>query len=165
MKKAVLVGIALLLFLCSCKKQVAFEVKKSGFSCDAEVQYNETELKAKLFVGENGYFCAEVTEPEVIKGMKCEWSGDKVTVSYLGISKDIDPDSIPYFNYAKLVRDILGGLSENVNAIAQKDTFVYNGTGKYGDYQIEFRADGFPIKLELPSASLTVTFSNFQYVS
>ena len=140
-------------------------MKKSGFSCDADVAYNETELKAKLFVGENGYFCAEITYPEVIEGMKCEWSGERVTLSYLGITKDIDPESIPYFNYARLVRDILGGLAENVVASALKDTFVYNGTGKYGDYQIEFRADGFPIKLELPSASLVVAFYNFQYVS
>lgn len=165
MKKAVLMGIVLLMFLCSCKKQVEFEVKKSGFSCDSNVTYNETELKAKLFVGENGYFCAEITEPEVLRGMKCEWSGDTVTVSYLGIKKDIDPESIPYFNYAKLIRDILSGLAGNVVATATNDSFTYNGTGKYGDYQIVFRADGFPIKLSLPSASLVVTFSNFQYLS
>ncbi|MBR5451566.1 MAG: hypothetical protein IKV36_01055 [Clostridia bacterium] len=165
MKKAVLVGMILLVLLCSCKKQVDFEVKKSGFSCDAEVVYNETELKAKLFVGENGYFCAEVTEPEALNGMKCEWSGDKVTVSYLGIKQDIDPENIPYFNYAKLIRDILGDLSSNLITTATNDYFTYNGTGIYGDYRIEFRADGFPIKLHLPSASLTVTFTNFQYVS
>lgn len=165
MKRAVFAILILAVFLCSCKKQVAFEVKSSGFRCDAHIEYNETELDAKLQVGENGVFCAEVTAPPALEGMKLDWSGDMVTVSFLGIKKEVDPESIPYFNYAKLIRDILGNLSANVQATIVGEGYTYNGCGRYGDYEIEFRADGFPIKITLPSADLTVTLSNFEYVS
>ena len=164
MKRAVFTVMILVVFLCSCKKQVSFEAKTSGFRCDAHVEYNQTELECELGVGENGDFYAEIQAPQSLKGMKLEWKAEKVTVSYLGISKEIDPDSIPYFNYAKTIRSVLGEVKGSLLATAENLGYSYSGVGSSGEYEIEFRADGFPIKISVPSSGLCVTLSNFEYV-
>lgn len=164
MKRAVFTVMILVVCLCSCKKQVAFEAKTSGFRCDAHVEYNQTELDCRLGIGENGDFYAEIQKPKSLDGMALEWSGDKVKVHYLGISKEIDSESIPYFNYAKTLRGILKGLKGEILAVAEANGYTYKGNAGGGDYEIEFRADGFPIKITVPNSGLTVTFSNFEYV-
>ena len=164
MKRAVFTVMILVVFLCSCKKQVPFEAKTSGFRCYAEVEYNQTELECELGVGENGDFYAEIISPKALKGLRLEWVGETVTASYLGIEKEIDPSSIPYFNYAKTIRSVLGEVKGSLLATAENLGYSYSGVGSSGEYEIEFRADGFPIKINIPSSGLCVTLSDFEYV-
>ncbi len=164
MKKLILPIITLLLFTTACSEQSSFEPQKCGFSCDAKVVYNETEFEAEIAVGENGVFSAEVTSPATIKGLKAEYGGEKVKLSYLGIETEILPEEIPYFNYVSALREILLSLENRLETTKSDNNFAYSGECSKGKYDILFRAVGFPIKIDLPSHDLTVTLENFQYV-
>ena len=148
----------------ACSEHSSFEPQKCGFSCDAAVVYNETEFEAKITVGENGVFGAVVTNPAAIKGLRAEYGGEKVKLSYLGIETELLPEEIPYFNYVSTLREILLSLENQLETKKSGEGVTYSGECSKGKYDILFRADGFPIKIDLPSHDLTVTLKNFQYV-
>lgn len=160
------VAVSLLLIVSGCNKTntAEIEVKANGFSCKALVDYNDISLESELRIEQNGIFSATITSPETLCGMKCEWNGEKVKLSYLGIEKELDTDALPYFNYASTIREILSNVGYRVTAEKMGNGYEYNGNCEKGKYTVLFRADGFPIKFELPSADLTVELSDFEYI-
>ena len=148
---------------CGCSKKQEIEPRTAGFSCKAQVHCSGTEFTCDLMIGENGTASAKITEPSSLKGLSCSYNGDKMTLSYLGIKKEIDPSQYTEFGYFSEVRRILLSVPENAEAAVKNGAYTYEGECSAGSYTIEFRADGFPVKVTLPSEDLTVTFSDFEY--
>ncbi len=164
MKKLILPIVIFAFVLTGCSSKVGFEPKSAGFSCLADVDYNGTKFSAKLHVGENGVFSAEVTEPSYLKGMSVKYEGENVEISYLGIETEVSPDTIPYFNYVSSLREVLLSVKDKLEIEKNGDKYSYSGETAKGKYDIEFRADGFPVKISIPTHNLTVTLKNFEYV-
>lgn len=140
------------------------EVRTSGFSATAAVSCGEKSITADFNIGLMGDMTATVLSPKSLEGMTVKWIGDKVTLSFLGIEKETDPQSLPYFNYASCIRDALLSIGESVTARKEENGYFYEGSCAKGDYTVLFRADGFPVTLCLPFAGVEVTFSDFEYI-
>ncbi len=152
------------IIFCSCKKQEKFEPQTSGFSCEALIDTGEMKFNCKIKIGNSGDFCAEMTAPEILKGMKCEYINDKVKVSFLGIEKELPADALPYFNYAGIIKSVLGSIGSSIEAVRNDNGYSYDSRSSKGNFHIKFRADGFPIEIDVPSANLTVILNNFEYI-
>lgn len=153
-----------MVILTGCSSKKAIQPITSGFSCDAYVDYGDTNIVCKLEIANAGTFKAKITEPAILNGMEFTWDGNEFNLTYLGIKTDIDKSALPSSDFIVAIRNILAGIGNVSTEVQRKsEDYLLEGQSELGNYRLYFRADGFPVKLSVPSIDLLVEFKNIQY--
>lgn len=152
-----------LLFI-GCSRKPSAEPISADFVCDFRAQYNDMTAEGTLTRRTAGTLLLEFSKPETLDGLSAEWDGEKVTLQYLGLSYDVDPDKLPESALGEgLLSAFDAVLREEGTKTEQDGKVTVTGiTGKAEYTYVYDSASGAPLSLSIPSVPLTVTFSNIQ---
>ena len=110
-----------------------------------------------------GTLSLDIDEPETLKGMTMQWDGETVSVKMYGLSFGLDPAAVPE---TALGRSLLAALDAALHPSGEgkvtENGLVTNGEAAGGAFTITSDPEtGSLLSLELPSAQLKATFTNF----
>lgn len=135
----------------------------TGFECDADLTYRDMQVKGHLTRLTTGTLTLDIDEPETLKGMTMQWDGETVSVKMYGLSFGLDPAAVPE---TALGRSLLAALDAALHPSGEgkvtENGLVTNGEAAGGTFTITSDPEtGSLLSLELPSAQLKATFTNF----
>lgn len=135
----------------------------TGFECDADVTYRDMQVKGHLTRLTTGTLTLDIDEPETLKGMTMQWDGETVSVKMYGLSFGLDPAAVPE---TALGRSLLAALDAALHPSGEgtvtENGLVTNGQAAGGTFTITSDPEtGSLLSLEIPSAQLKATFTNF----
>lgn len=135
----------------------------SDFSCEADIHYQDMNLKGTLSRTTAGTLAMTFSEPETLKGITAEWNGDTVSASLYGLSFDLSPDTLPAGALGKVLTDALDtALRSPDDGTLTEEGWRWEGSGQNGTVTIlSDPDDGSLLSMEVPSVPLTATFSGF----
>lgn len=135
----------------------------SDFSCEADIRYQDMNLKGTLSRTTAGTLAMTFSEPETLKGITAEWNGETVSASLYGLSFDLSPDTLPTGALGKVLTDALdAALRAPGDGTLTEDGLRWEGTGQNGTITIlSDPDDGSLLSMEVPSIPLTASFSDF----
>lgn len=149
----------MVIFLCGCKGKEA-EPQLAGISFDASLRYGTYECEANIELGENGQSKAVLLAPESVKGAELLFSGEGISVNYMGIS--YTPQSkLPNETVNSVLSTILSYASKGAQKAAEREGLyvLENNVAGYS-YKLYMTESGLPVKLECDDAELYAEFSN-----
>ncbi len=156
---------AFVIVLAGCnRKKSAAEPVSVDFICDFHAQYNDLSAKGVLTRRTAGTLLLEFSEPETLAGLSAEWDGETVTLQYMGLSYDIDPDTLPESALGEGLIAAFDAALRGEGARQETDGRVtVTGLSGNAEYAYVYDAEtGTPLSLSVPSLPLTVTFTNVQ---
>lgn len=154
-----------LVMFCSCKKGESnqISVADAGYVCRATLDYKDLTLSAELEVIGGGVFSIEITEPEVLSTLRFDFDNSEMAVSYHGLKSNI-PLSVENMGFAELMNSAFLKLTTGSPvAVQQGDSFVLEGQSNDYDFSVLLNKQGFPVKINIPEAELSATFSDWNY--
>jgi len=156
--------LALMVILPGCSSKKVIQPITRGFSCDAYATYGDMDIVCTIAITAAGTFTAKVTEPPILNGMEFIWDGNEFELTYMGIKTDLDKSVLPGSDFIVAIRNILANVGNNATQVESKSKdYLLEGQSELGNYSLYFRADGFPVKLSVPSIDLEVKFENIKY--
>ena len=136
----------------------------TGFSCTATADYNGLALKGTLTRRIASTLTLTLDEPATLKGLTLRWEEDALTAELHGITATLDPSQLPQAGAIPLLLrtlDAAATLTDGGERTA--DGLTFRGETDFGSYTLVSDPEtGNLLTLDIPSAPLTVTFSDFQ---
>ena len=135
----------------------------TGFECDADLTYGDMQVKGHLTRLTTGTLIMDLEEPDTLKGMTMQWDGETVSVKMYGLSFGVDPSVLPETALGKSVLTALdAALHPDGEGEVTDKGLVTSGQAAGGTFTITSDPEtGNLLSLEMPSAELSATFSNF----
>lgn len=167
MPRKLLPIVGFLLLIClfvGCMKQNKTEQRaqiQTDFSLGIDASCDGWEAKGTLQKSGEDYVVT-LTEPAILNGMKFEFDGQKTTISYLGLSVDVNNQNTLMNAFSTsliqaLQHALLGG---NTTVTQQGDTVTVSGMIESGTYELHIDGNtGLPSSLSIPKCKLECTFS------
>ncbi len=155
----------LLLFLfggVGCRKVNPAPPITTDFSCEFRAVYRELAVAGTLSRRSAGSVSLQFTEPSTLNGLTATWDGESVTLSLLGLTYTVSPESVPEAALGKEVLSVLDAALRSEGKAAQDgDIVTLEGVCNNHDYTYRYHAQsGAPMHLSVPALPLTVTFEN-----
>ena len=124
--------------------------------------------KAKMEQSSPGDYVITFQSPEAMNGMEFATKGEKITLSYRGLSASFTTDD--FFNSAiakQLIRTMNAVTSkEGLSLSMEEQALLIEGALDTGDFTLKIdRENGNFLHLSVPSEGLEVNFTNFQLLS
>lgn len=156
--------LAVSLIFVGCSRKQPVEPVSVDFVCDFEAQYHNMTATGTLTRRTAGTLLLEFSKPETLADLSAEWDGEKVTLKYMGLSYDMDPDKLPESALGEGLITAFDAALRGEGQRQESDSKV-TVTGFTGETTYAYVYDaksGAPLSLTVPSIPLTVTFSNLQ---
>ena len=138
-----------------------------AFSCKAQIQYNGMQIGALVTRPSAAGCRIEVESPDTLKGMVLDWDGSTIQISYLGLTFDVDPASLPDTAFGSILIDVFNALSRQNGLSIQRegDSLTLSGSGESGDFSVVWdrRANALQ-SVEVPGCGFSAQFSDFQAI-
>lgn len=137
----------------------------TNFSCKADITYGEFTASADVTRQADGQTTFVITEPESLKDMTFLFRDDQVSISYKGLTIDVEPTSfLASAAGSALVHSIDQTLkSENLQIVQKEDVLELSSKSFSGNYTMQLdKTTGALLKLLVPSLDLECDFSDFQ---
>lgn len=137
------------------------------FSCQADFQYGDWTAKATLKRLGGGVWEAQFQEPASLAGVLFAYDGAELNASFLGLSFTVPMSALPD---SSMLSDIFTALdrcttgAEMPCEAVEEDgdqVYVYKGELSRGAYTVAMTKDNALHAFSLPSAGLTVAFSEY----
>ncbi len=156
--------LSLLILFTGCARKKPVEPLAVDFVCEFRAQYNDLTAVGTLTRRTAGTLLLEFAEPETLNGLSAEWDGEKVTLTYLGLSYDVDPAALPENALGEGLLSAFDAALRGEGDRQEKDGKVtVTGLSGNAEYTYVYDAEtGTPLSLSVPSLPLTVTFTNVQ---
>lgn len=154
----------IIISLAACSKKSKSEQPiTTGFSCGVDVSCNDMNVKGRITRSSAGTLLFEVEEPKTLNGMTMQWDGDSVSLKLFGLSFDVNPENIPQTALARSILNVLdAAVGMHGEGEETKEGLVTKGTASIGEFEIlSDSKTGNLLKLRIPSAGLTASFSDF----
>ena len=136
------------------------------FSSDMRIQKDDGEMTASIVRDVNGVTEITVKTPEELNGLAMRFGSDSGSLSYGGMSLDIDYSKFPDTAVFKLLLDTLKRLSADAKITVSKTAagweYILSDDGNEKITVIQNADTGFIDSISVPSHNLNVTFSNFK---
>ena len=145
MKKVLILLLAAVLFLSACGRKEEVVVQTEGISFAASVEFGEQEAECFIKAYGGGMFSCRVDSPEEIKGLTAEFAGEKVTLSYMGLSREFETP-LPAENLAEIIKSVVASASGKP-ATLDGETYSLNGVAGGYPYVLTVSANGMPLSL------------------
>lgn len=138
----------------------------TGFCCDVNVKYKDMNVRGSLKRTLAGTLSFDIVEPETIKGLSMQLSGETVTLKLHGLSFDVNPELIPQSALAKSLLSVLdAAIGDREGGEISKDGLLTKGSTLSGEFEILSDPEtGRLLTIRMPSTDLTAEFSNFVLV-
>lgn len=160
-------GCCLVLFLSACRSgggDAPPDPITTDFSCEADIQYRDMQVKGTLSRSSAGTLSLTFSEPDTLKGITAQWNGDTVKASLYGLSFDLSPDTLPAGALGSVLTDALDAVLRTPAAgTLTEEGFCWEGSGQNGSIEVlSDPEDGSLLSLEIPSVPLTASFEGFK---
>lgn len=135
-----------------------------AFSCKADISYNGMQISAKVTRPSAAGCRIEVESPDTLKGMTLDWNGSTMNISYLGLSFDVDPASLPDTAFGNILIDVFNALARQNGLSIQndKDSMTLSGNGESGKFSVVWDRKANALKsVEVPESGFSAQFSEF----
>lgn len=130
----------------------------SGFRCLVRIEYDTLSFVGELDRTDESKMILCMTEPSEISGLTMTCETDSLSIEYMGISLELTDEQLPVGMAVKAMADVLDACMDE-----KVDGEFLKGETAYGVYMLSLDHDsGYPVCLELPSAELKVTFSDWE---
>ncbi len=163
-RRLALFCLSVLLLCTGCRPKQTAEPVATDFVCTFRAEYNDLVAVGTLTRRTAGTLLLEFDKPETLNGLSAEWDGEKVTLKYLGLSYDVDPQKLPENALGEgLLSAFDTALRGEGERTESNGKITVNGLSGNAAYTYVYDANsGAPLSLTIPSIPLTVTFSNVQ---
>lgn len=157
--------IGFLVSFCGCSVTNKFlekiDIEVSGHSSDICIEYGEDVLaEAEFGILGGGILNLKITSPEKISGLEFAFDNGNTTLSYKGLKTNNTEKSFGFTDY--LFELFLKLDVGNISAKYNGSIYLYLGSVLNESFRLEVNSNGYPIRLEIPSIKLIVTFSNWK---
>ncbi len=145
MKKLSILLLSAVFFLSACGQKEEVTVQTEGISFVASVEFGEQEAECFIKAYGGGMFSCRVDSPEAIKGLTADFDGEKVILSYMGLSREFETP-LPAENLAEIVRSVVTSASGKTASL-DGETYSLNGVAGGYPYVLTVAANGLPLSL------------------
>ena len=150
-----------LLLLTSCGEQVVVPPITDGFTCYADMTYQEMELKGKLTCGKDGTVQMQFDEPKSLKGITLRWDGNEMKMMLGEMSMSVPQEKVPQGALLYCLAQVMAADPKEGKAV--DDRYVITGEMEGKTYELVCDPQtGTPLTLSIPEEELTATFTEFQ---
>lgn len=136
------------------------------FTATATVRLDQMTLTADVNKTSPQKFTLKVSEPKSLEGLTFDYNGEKIGVSFKGMSVDIADDSLTAKIMAGLILKSINAASEEsgVTVVQQDNGLLIQGENENGDFEILLdRENGSILKVNMPDLDLECSFSDFLF--
>lgn len=137
-----------------------------GFDAKATIKMGEIEAEADINRTKEGICTVKLTSPKGLSGMTFSFDRQNVTVSYMGLSLELDNDSVLTSSMTKAVVASINMAAEphGVSMALEGEALVIKGTTESGDFTLKLdRSDYSVLTLSIPNLDLECNFNPFSY--
>lgn len=138
------------------------------FESSAQFTYGDFSFEAGVRRETPGTCVITITSPQPVAGMKFTYQRDKLTVEYLGLSVDIDPNSaLSKAAVSAVVKALDAAARQNgVSVSFENGQFLVSGDSDSGKFTLILdEKNGNFLSLEMPDIPMSVKFNNFKLLS
>ncbi len=138
------------------------------FESSAQFTYGDFSFEAGVRRETPGTCMITITSPDPVAGMKFTYQSDKLTVEYLGLSVDIDPNSaLSKAAVSAVVKALDAAARQNgVSVSFEHGQFLVSGESDSGKFTLILdEKSGNFLSLEMPDIPMSVKFNNFKLLS
>nr|WP_317413755.1 hypothetical protein [uncultured Solibaculum sp.] len=138
----------------------------NAFSTMAKIQYNDTEIEAKITRLDSGNCTIEVLAPSSLKSLTMDWDAQSstMTLGFMGLSCNIDPQQFPDSAFGTALIYAFNTLAskDGLNIDKTDEALTFSGTGESGQFSVSIdRKTGYMQSLEIPGIGLSAQFSDY----
>ncbi len=136
----------------------------TDFSCQADIRYRDMSIKGTLSRSNAGTLTLSFSQPDTLKGVSAQWTGDTVRATLHGLSFDLSPDTLPAGALGSVLIDALDAAVRAPTAGTLCDEGLrWEGSGKNGAITMLCDSqDGSLLSLEMPAVPLSASFTGFE---
>lgn len=132
-----------------------------SFTAKADIHFGDIEATATINRVGDGVCEVTLISPEALNGMKFQYVGSTVTVSYLGMSVELDDDSLLANAMASAIVKAVDMAARDQGITMKKSgkTIIMKGENDSGEFELRLdRETGSLLELSIPSMDLECTF-------
>ena len=138
----------------------------NAFSTMAKIQYDGTEIEAKITRSDGGDCTIEVLAPSTLKSLTMDWDAQSntMTLGFMGLSCSIDPQQFPDSAFGTAVIYAFNALASKDGLKIDKtdESLTFSGTGESGQFSVSIdRKSGCMQSLDIPGIGLSAQFSDY----
>ncbi|HJB26584.1 MAG TPA: hypothetical protein H9662_08250 [Firmicutes bacterium] len=138
------------------------------FESSAQFTYGDFAFEAVVRRDAPGTCIITLTSPKAVEGMKFTYQSDKLTIEYLGMHVDVDPNAaLSQAAVSAVVKALDAVTRQNGIHVSFEDgKFLVSGETENGDFTLILdEKSGNFLSLEMPEIPMSVTFHNFKLLS
>jgi len=139
----------------------------SSFETVANISYKSLKATARISQKSPGECTVTFSSPSSLKDMKLNYTSEKLSVSYKGLSFDFNPQEMPDSAVAGMIVKAFNNAvnSEGIKVKFEDNAFVIEGSMNTSTFYLKLDSKNSNLlKLEVPSEQLEVEFVNFKLV-
>ncbi len=162
-----IIGAAVLLLVCfACGRSGGEEdlppadMTKS-FTAKADIHFGEIAATASINRIGDGVYDVTLISPEALNGMKFQYNGSDISISYLGMSVALADDSLlANAMTSAIVKAVdMAARDQGITMKKSGDAVILQGNNDNGAFELRLdKKTGSLLKLEIPSMELECTF-------
>lgn len=137
-----------------------------GFDAKATIKMGDIEAEADINRTKEGVCTVQLTSPKGLSGMTFSFDQKNVTVSYMGLSLELDNDSVLTSSMTKAVVASINMAAEphGVSMALEGEALVIKGTTESGDFTLKLDRSNYSVlTLSIPNLDLECNFNPFSY--
>ncbi len=137
-----------------------------SFDAKATIKMGDIEAEADINRTEEGVCTVRLTNPKGLSGMTFSFDQENVTISYMGLSLELDNDSVLTSSMTKAVVASINMAAQphGVSMALEGDALIIKGTTESGDFTLKLdRSDYSVLTLSIPNLDLECNFNPFHY--
>lgn len=134
-----------------------------GFTAKADIRFGNIEATATLNRIADGICDVTLISPKALNGMKFQYNGNDIEISYLGMSVKMNDDSLLANAMASAIVKAVDAAARDSGVSMKKSgkTILMKGTNENGEFELRLdKNSGALLNLKIPSMDLECTFSN-----
>ncbi len=137
-----------------------------GITFDAEITYQGSSYTCRANAGLGGIFSLEFLKPANLEGLKLRFDGTDFVVEFMGLTYQPNLEQTAFADTVRMLKNIMASLAAGNRSEPQgTDGAIIEDKLGTTDYKFYLDAAGMPLRLEVPSADLTVDFLNVTLAS
>lgn len=136
-----------------------------NFDTTAHITYGEIQAELRISKAD-GKCVATLLEPELVRDMTFVFTDDLVSIEYMGLHFDLDPNSLPAQAVASIMVSTINAAVEpyGVEMSIQDNVILLEGDSDAGRFTLRLdKENGNFLSVDIPSAGFAAEFENFTF--
>lgn len=152
-----IICVVLLFCLCGCSSKEITPLT-NNISFTAHISYYNESYETNVSISKSGVFTMEITDPDILRGIKFIFADGSVKANYNGIEYAPNENNTQFFGVADKIHSVFDSI-KGVTAKEDDGIYVIEGEINGDEFEIEFGGAGLPLNLKMYD-NISVRFSN-----